>query len=219
MSKQHATFVQRLLYIGFILTILLMSWEFEKENMTLAAGEIPQDAIRLRILANSDLPADQWLKNEVRDAVVDYINEWSNELEQTSIDSAKQQISERLHEVEQIVAEVLAANGSKEAFNVTLGVTEFPAKLYGREIYPAGEYDALRITIGEGMGRNWWCVLFPPLCFVDLATGEAVPEEQLVESSSQVDVEEQVAEQETEVRFFLWDLLIKLKDWIVGLFA
>lgn len=220
---RHSSFIQRLLYIGFILSILLMSWEFEKENMTLAAGQIPEEAIRLRILANSDLPHDQWLKNKVRDAVVDFIDDWSNELEDTSLDTAKEEIANRLHEVESIVADVLKKNGSDYDFHVTLGLTQFPAKLYGSEVYPAGEYEALRITIGEGMGRNWWCVLFPPLCFVDLASGQAVPE-QTVEAASEQHANDSDAEKseteenETEVRFFLWDLLIKIKDWIVGLF-
>src|SRR5690606_38037906 len=127
-----------------------------------------------------------------------------------------------LPEIESVVENVLRANGSSYDFYVTLGLTEFPAKLYGREIYPAGDYEALRISIGEGKGRNWWCVLFPPLCFVDLATGEAVPERE-VEALSAADQDDQDEssdeESETEVRFFLWELLKKIKDWIVGLFS
>ncbi|WP_192894771.1 stage II sporulation protein R [Neobacillus notoginsengisoli] len=143
---------------------------------TKAAGKeeivIPGEAIRLRILANSDRQGDQELKRMVRDAVNERITEWVSEL--TNLDEARMVIQSHLPEIEAEARKVLQENGSSQQAKAEFGKVQFPTKLYGEYLYPAGEYEAILITLGEGKGANWWCVLFPPLCFLDFSSGTAV---------------------------------------------
>ena len=89
---------------------------------------------------------------------------------------------------------------------VDFGQVPFPTKLYGNQVYPAGNYEALRITIGKGEGENWWCVLFPPLCFIDMSNGDAIQDES-VQSASLAPHKQPPAKNNSkktvEVRFFL----------------
>ncbi|WP_409272504.1 stage II sporulation protein R [Neobacillus sp. SCS-31] len=133
---------------------------------------IPGEAIRLRILANSDTEADQELKRKVRDEVNDKITEWVGEL--TSLDEARDVIKGHLPEIEAIAREVIDENRFTQSAKVEFGIVNFPTKLYGQFLYPAGKYEAILITLGEGKGANWWCVLYPPLCFLDFSSGTAV---------------------------------------------
>jgi stage II sporulation protein R len=133
---------------------------------------IPNEAIRLRILANSDSEADQALKRKVRDAVNAEITKWVQDL--TSLEEARKTIQSGLPEIQQIAEQIVQAENSNQAVKAEFDKVEFPTKLYGQFLYPAGEYEAILITIGEGAGANWWCVLFPPLCFLDFSNGVAV---------------------------------------------
>ncbi|WP_281883206.1 stage II sporulation protein R [Paenibacillus sp. YYML68] len=166
--------VKPYLYLGFALVMLLMCWESGKANAMLFeakaksavdASVIPQESIRLRILANSDSPTDQWIKREVRDAIIEQMNAWVAEPD--GIEAARETVKSRLPELEAVVEKTLRDNGFDYTYQVELGVVPFPTKMYGNQVYPAGEYEALRVSIGEAEGQNWWCVLFPPLCFVD----------------------------------------------------
>ncbi|WP_374049854.1 stage II sporulation protein R [Neobacillus sp. PS3-34] len=133
---------------------------------------IPGEAIRLRILANSDSGSDQALKRLVRDKVNENITVWVKDL--TSIDEARKLIHSKLPEIQQIAEGVVEQQHSDQSVNVKFGKVQFPTKLYGEFLYPAGEYEAILITLGEGKGANWWCVLYPPLCFLDFSSGVAV---------------------------------------------
>jgi stage II sporulation protein R len=140
---------------------------------------IPKEAVRLRILANSDSDKDQALKRKVRDEVKAQIDGWVADL--TSFEEARKVIQSHIPEIEKTVANTLKREGSKEAFQVKFGKNvKFPTKVYGNFIYPAGEYEAVLITIGKGEGANWWCVLFPPMCFLDFSSGTAVRKEEHV---------------------------------------
>ncbi|MGM8215004.1 stage II sporulation protein R [Bacillaceae bacterium W0354] len=162
---------------------------------------IPDEAIRLRILANSNSEKDQVLKRQVRDVVNEHITLWVEEL--TSIDEARRVLNEKLPVIESLVRETI----NDDDFSVTFGDVEFPDKIYDNYVYPAGTYEAILITIGEGKGDNWWCVLFPPLCFVDFANGATVLDHD-EESDSQV--VENDDEEDVEVKFFLWEWIKKL---------
>lgn len=157
---------------------------------------IPADAIRLRILANSDTGKDQEIKRMVRDAVNAQITLWVQDL--TSKEKAKAVLQAKLPEIQAIAEGVVAEQGSDQSVNVDFGKVQFPTKLYGEFLYPAGEYQAILITLGEGKGANWWCVLYPPLCFLDFSNGVAVSDgfdEQKVASAATEDpaaVEEEV---------------------------
>lgn len=162
-----------LLYILILSLGTILSLYIPKQEM--AAQEtmvIPQEAIRLRILANSDLDQDQNVKRLVRDEVNKEITNWVSAL--TSQDEAKSVIKEGLPELQKIAENVVAAEGMDQSVKVEFGKVKFPTKLYGQYLYPAGEYEAVLITLGKGEGANWWCVLYPPLCFLDFSTGNAV---------------------------------------------
>ncbi|WP_046955646.1 stage II sporulation protein R [Bacillus cereus] len=164
---------------------------------------IPKEAVRLRILANSDSDKDQALKRKVRDEVKAQIDGWVADL--TSFEEARKVIQSHIPEIEKTVANTLKKEGSKDSFQVKFSKNvKFPTKVYGNFIYPAGEYEAVLITIGEGEGANWWCVLFPPMCFLDFSSGTAVRKEEHVvkaespeeEQVKQIDDEEVVNTEE-----------------------
>ncbi len=208
MNKYVIILYMTMVMIGAIITIYGQQTEAQGDAV------IPNEAVRLRILANSDSPADQALKRAVRDAVNEQITTWVSDL--TSFEEAKQVIAQHVPEIEQTVARVLQENKSNQSYKVAFGRVSFPTKIYGSYVYPAGEYDAVLITLGKGEGANWWCVLFPPLCFLDFSTGEAVrPVEKQVEQEKEVDqISEQPLvvedEQQIEVKFFVVEVWKKL---------
>ncbi|MBF7151804.1 stage II sporulation protein R [Bacillus albus] len=158
---------------------------------------IPKEAVRLRILANSDSDKDQALKRKVRDEVKAQIDGWVADL--TSFEEARKVIQSHIPEIEKTVANTLKKEGSKDSFQVKFSKNvKFPTKVYGNFIYPAGEYEAVLITIGEGEGANWWCVLFPPMCFLDFSSGTAVRKEEHVVKAESPE-EEQVKSLDEEV--------------------
>lgn len=133
---------------------------------------IPKEAIRLRILANSDTPEDQALKRKVRDEVNKNITKWVKDID--SIKTARKVIKSHLPDLEQIAEKVVKEENSHQSVRVQFSRVQFPTKLYGQYLYPAGKYEAILITLGKGEGANWWCVLYPPLCFLDFSNGVAV---------------------------------------------
>ena len=137
-----------------------------------------QEPFRLHIIANSDGTADQKVKLLVRDAILE------DTADQTTACRDKQQaehyMREHLSELEACANQVLAENGFGYTAQAYLGRFEFPDKTYGDVTYPAGEYDALRLVLGQGEGQNWWCVMFPPLCIVN----EEILEQEEVEYTS-----------------------------------
>lgn len=188
----------------------------EEENVEV----IPNDAIRLRILANSNSEHDQEIKRMVRDRVNAQITEWVSEL--TSLEAARETIAGNLDELEQIAKDVLKENGVNQSVKIEFGKVDFPTKLYGNFLYPAGQYEAVLITLGEGSGANWWCVLFPPLCFLDFSSGSAVSDgfeekdsgkgaevttANAKQSGENVYVEDQ---DDVEVKFFLVELIDRI---------
>ena len=146
---------------------------------------IPDEAIRLRILANSDHEKDQQIKRDIRDEVNANITNWVAEL--TSLEAARQVLKSRLQEIQQIAQRHVEEQGLQQEVKVEFGKANFPTKLYGQYLYPAGEYEAIVITLGEGSGANWWCVLFPPLCFLDFSNGTAVSMSPVVEAAEQTE--------------------------------
>lgn len=160
-------------YIFVLMISTIFSLYIPKNEVT--ANEqvvIPSDAIRLRILANSDSEEDQALKRKVRDAVNAEITNWVADL--TSKQAAKKLLKEKQPEIQRIAEKVVMEEKSDQGVKVKFGKVDFPTKLYGEFLYPAGEYEAILITLGAGEGANWWCVLFPPLCFLDFSNSVAV---------------------------------------------
>jgi stage II sporulation protein R len=209
MKKQNAIIIYILL-----LLIGANAGIFQEQYSAQAATEpvvIPEEAIRLRILANSDSSKDQELKRKIRDEVNAEITKWVEEL--TSIEAARQLIKSRLSDIENIVEQTLLEQGIDQAYTVDFQHNvEFPTKLYGNFIYPAGEYEAILITLGEAKGANWWCVLFPPLCFLDFSNGEAV-DPQIADDQKEQEKETDTKEtdkEEVKVKFFIIEFFTSL---------
>ena len=132
-------------------------------------SNISDNVFRLHVIANSDSEADQTLKYIVRDEVLKYLK--SVDPNASSKDEVISIISNNLDNIKKVAEDTIANNGYNYPVTVEIGTFEFPTKTYGDISFPAGFYDALRVKIGAAAGKNWWCVMFPPLCFVDISTG------------------------------------------------
>ena len=151
------------LVLLFILFILVSASSFTKA----VCSDIQNSVFRLHVIANSDSIEDQNLKYKVRDSVIGYINEISRDA--TSKEEVMQIAKDNLDYVSIIAMQTVKDNGFNYNVNVNVGNYIFPSKKYGDIILPPGYYDALKI--GDAKGQNWWCVMFPPLCFVDVTSG------------------------------------------------
>ena len=125
--------------------------------------------IRFHVLANSDSDEDQELKLKVRDEIIKYLQPMLKQSK--SLEQSEQIILSESENIKSIGENIIKENGYTYEVEVKLEYNNFPAKQYSNIVLPAGEYKALRILIGEAKGKNWWCVMFPPLCFVDENNG------------------------------------------------
>lgn len=135
---------------------------------------IAESIIRFHVRANSDSDSDQQLKMEVKNRVITYLKPLLAESE--SIDESRQILENHSQDIKELADSTLRELGSTQTTNVYFERCYFPMKSYGDVTFPPGEYEAFRIDIGESCGKNWWCVLYPPLCFVD-ATYGVLPED------------------------------------------
>ena len=145
--------------IIIILTIIISILVINKEEIV-----IPKDSIRFRIIANSNSVEDQKLKREILNSLHNNIELPSNI---NNIKDARTYIKKQLPNYERIVQNTLNNNSNNKNYTINYGLNYFPEKKYNNIKYEAGEYESLVITIGDGIGNNFWCVLFPPLCLVD----------------------------------------------------
>lgn len=163
----------RIYILASILVVVLITSTFviikEVNKIEACTYDYKDKLIRFHVIANSDSDKDQKLKLKVRDEVISYLQpklENSN-----SIEESEKIIKNEYKTLENISKKVISKNGYNYIVKVGLEYSNFPAKQYSSVVLPAGKYKALRIIIGEGKGKNWWCVMFPPLCFVDVTSG------------------------------------------------
>lgn len=144
--------------------------------------DISNSVFRLHVIANSDSKEDQDLKYKVRDSLLKYMNSICSNC--SSKQEAINIVEEHKDNFKEIALQTIKENNYSYNVNINIGNFEFPTKTYGDISLPSGYYDALRVEIGEAKGKNWWCVMFPPLCFVDVSSG-IVPEEskELIENN------------------------------------
>ena len=166
--------------------------------------------IRLHVVAHSDMAEDQQTKLQVRDAVVTYLGDTMDT--GLSAGEAKQWLAEHLPELQAVANEVLRNAGTQDMAAVSLKKEAFPVKQYDTFTLPAGVYESLRITIGQGQGQNWWCVVFPSLClpatsegFEATAAGAGFPNS-LTGALNRQDG--------YEIRFFFLDWLGKMENFL-----
>ena len=156
--------------IGSNLSELGKNTENEDKIRNLNYDDVKDSLIRFHVIANSDNEEDQNLKLKVKNKVIDYLYPYLNDSQ--SLDESRQIIKDRMQEVKKLAEEVIKDNNYKYRIQVELSRENFPDKSYGNITLPQGNYEAFRIIIGDGQGRNWWCVMFPPLCFVDESKAE-----------------------------------------------
>ena len=131
--------------------------------------DLQKNVFRLHVIANSDSEEDQNLKLKVRDNVIKYMNTLCSKT--TSKEEAIEIANAHLNEFKKIALNTIKENDYNYDVNISIDNVFFPTKTYGDISLPEGYYDALRIKIGKAEGKNWWCVMFPPLCFVDVTSG------------------------------------------------
>ena len=166
-SKIKRIFVLLILLCLFILVSAI-------SYVDAVSNDIADSVFRLHVIANSDSKEDQELKYKLRDKVLEYMNSIAQNC--TSKQEIIELVTTHKDDFQTIAKQVIIDNGYDYNINIYIGEFDFPTKNYGDISFPAGTYDSLRIEIGESKGQNWWCVMFPPLCFVDVTSG-VVPEE------------------------------------------
>ena len=172
--------------------------------------ELSDKLIRLHVIANSDSEADQALKLKVRDAV-------TGELEAMlksagSRDEAAETLRENLQLISRLCEDTIIREGYDYTVNVTLGVENYPTRVYDTFSLPAGEYQSLKITIGSGEGKNWWCVVFPPVCYT-AATKEDLSEMDFSDDEVELITEDGGAQ---VFKFKILEWLSELKNLFTG---
>ncbi|NPV71636.1 MAG: stage II sporulation protein R [Firmicutes bacterium] len=134
--------------------------------------------VRIHIIANSDSDDDQRIKLAVRDRILEDISPAMRGV--SGAGEAEDLVRRNLENIEKAAAGVVREAGKSYGVKATIGRFQFPPRVYGQLALPEGEYRALRVVLGEGRGQNWWCVMFPPLCLVDVTeargAGDPAPE-------------------------------------------
>lgn len=175
--------------LGMILGMIFIGVTEESKGKK-AQEAIASNILRLHILANSDNEEDQNLKLAVRDKVVTMLRKEMKGAK--NVKEAKAVVQSRISEIEKIAEAEMHGLGYDYSAKASLDTSYFPIKKYGDLTFPAGEYEALKVNIGKAEGKNWWCVMYPSLCFVD-STYQIVPKE------SKEEIKKSLTEEEYEV--------------------
>lgn len=152
-----------------IISIMSVTIKSEADKINNISENYKEKLIRFHVIANSDNEEDQELKLKVRDKIISYLQP---KLENSSsIEESEKIITSEYDNLQSISRNTILDNGYDYDVKVGIEYSNFPTKQYSNVVLPAGEYKALKVVIGEGKGKNWWCVMFPPLCFVDEENG------------------------------------------------
>lgn len=166
------------------------------------SSELSNSVFRLHVLANSDSEEDQQLKLKVRDALLSYMNTLSSNC--NTKEEAIQIATQHQNEFQTIAENVIVENGYNYPVQIKINNFYFPTKSYGDISLPAGYYDALRVEIGNAKGKNWWCVMFPSLCFIDISSGIVDSEgKEKLENNLDSESYELISESKTSTEFKL----------------
>lgn len=160
------------IFISAIFVVLAIGIAYTVEAYE-GISKINGKVIRLHVLANSDTFEDQQLKYKVRNQIITTFNEEFEEV--YSKNESENIIIEKIHQIRCKAEEIVKQEGYNYDINVYYGNYKFPRKIYEEIVLPEGYYDAVRIEIGNAEGSNWWCVMFPPLCFVDFGKNQDLP--------------------------------------------
>ncbi|WP_436513302.1 stage II sporulation protein R [Clostridium thermobutyricum] len=154
-------------------------------GITYSYEDVKDKLIRFHVLANSNSDEDQALKLKVKDNVIKYMEPILKKSE--SLEMTRELLKANKDKVQAIAEKIIKEEGYDYKVSIELKKENFPEKIYGNIILPQGEYEAFRILIGDYKGENWWCVMFPPLCFTDVTKGELSYEETEKTMDSMID--------------------------------
>lgn len=152
-----------------VISIMTIVINGEVKKVDNISKDYKDKLIRFHVIANSNTDEDQELKLKVRDEVIKYLQPKLQNSK--SIEESEAIIKREYSNLEEISKNIILENGYNYSVKVGIQYSNFPTKQYSNIVLPAGEYKALKIIIGKGEGKNWWCVMFPPLCFVDESNG------------------------------------------------
>lgn len=193
---------------SFLLLALLFSFAHIRENQEALAGHLAPSILRFHILADSDSSNDQEVKLEVRSLIMDYLNQELGD--SAGKEETVDYLNTHADTIEQIAGDYLNAKGFTYGARLELTNCYFPMRAYGPLTFPSGNYDAARIILGSGQGRNWWCVLYPRFCFVDAVCSE-VPADTMNQLETSLKQDDYLALQdsrpEVKIRFLLFPVL------------
>ena len=157
-NREVARKLEISLFCGLVISVLLSIISFGA-----SCGEIRQDVLRMHVIANSDSAEDQAVKLKVRDAVLEAGEDLFDGT--LTAEGAEQVLDSDIERLQNAAQNVLTENGFDYGVRVEIGKDYFNTRTYDGEVtLPAGEYEAVRVILGEGKGQNWWCVMFPPMC-------------------------------------------------------
>ncbi|OON93960.1 MAG: stage II sporulation protein R [Candidatus Epulonipiscioides saccharophilum] len=188
---------------SLVLALFLLVLLDTKTFADTTTQKLRENVIRFHVLANSNSSEDQRIKEQIRDEIIRYIQPILQHID--SIEQSRITILTHMDRMQALAEEVIKQNNRTDPITIELGISKFPTKTYGDILFPAGQYEACRILIGQAEGNNWWCVLFPPLCYVDLATGVESNSELL--SDAQYDIIKFQDKKTFQIRFKLWECL------------
>lgn len=196
----------------FILTFLLLLFTFvSAHSYVIAVSNNLSDAVfRLHVIANSDSDEDQALKLKVRDSLINYMNSIGSNC--TTKEEAINLAIEHQEDFKNIAEQTILENGYNYNVKININNFYFPTKNYGDISLPAGNYDALRVEIGKAEGQNWWCVMFPSLCFIDLNNG-------VVDNEAKENLKENLEEESYDVISDKSNTEVKFKFKLIEFFA
>lgn len=192
-KQEGKDFLKRHIKLWAFLLLLAAAWiisaGMNKARAAILQKGISQEVLRFHVLANSDSREDQEIKLVVRNEILEWMETELTEEEQNNLELMETHVKNLLPEIEQKAEDILQEYSFGYDAKVKLETVTFPERTYGSCTFPAGRYKALRILLGEAKGQNWWCVLFPRLCFLDCV--HAVLPEQSQEQLQNVLTEEE----------------------------
>ena len=198
--------------LKFVATLMLLTCVFWLGTVVSDLNQLQDGLIRLHVVADSDAPEDQRIKLQVRDAITEKLEAVMMQI--PDIEEARVYIEEHLPELEELANQTLQALGSSCQAVVTFAQEAFPTRHYDTFSLPAGVYDALRVTIGSGEGKNWWCVIFPGLC--NAATVDAFADTAAGAGFTDYLTDTLTGEPQYQIRFFVMDCIGWIQNWIRG---
>ena len=209
-KKKHRLFMFFVIIAAASAAVITYKSSMAAENRL--QEDLARQIIRFHVRANSDSERDQQLKLKVKDRVVEYLSPLLEDSE--SIEESKEILSQSVDTIKEIAVQALNEEGADNSVNVYFEESYFPMKSYADVTFPPGVYEAFRIDIGDSLGKNWWCVLYPPLCFVDSSCG-VLPDESKQKLKNILTEDEYNAITDTQY-VYRFKILSFLNDWLYG---